>query len=309
MLRVAAHALDAAVLEARRARRRRRSSRAGRSCAPSPPLMIAAAFSTRRSRRRARARAKRSAMRAARRICSATCSSVPSTASGGSPSCSSSRGGRLAPFLEHGRVTSTWNCRPHVVLPDAEGLDAGRAAREHDRTAARAAVVVPLVHVELRRRAREQRIARGRLGELDRHPADLAGRQALGAAAGRLRDQLRAQADAEHRQAARVRIGDDLALAIERRVAVRSVRIDDAPEDDQTVERSRGRLRLRERVPGDGAHAQGASGGSSAASWRIEIVLHDEDCGIHRHALIFAHRRARSRQWWCLRGCAHRCCW
>ena len=94
-----------------------------------------------------------------------------------------------------------------------------------------------------------------------------------------------------------MRIGDDLALAIERRVAVRPVRIDDAPEDDQTVERSGGRLRLREHMPGDGAHAQGRERRLERGQWRIEIVLHDEDCGIHRHALIFAHRRARSRQW------------
>ena len=92
---------------------------------------------------------------------------------------------------------------------------------------------MPLVDVERARRAGQERVALGGLVELDRHPADLARGHALGAAVERLGDQLRAEADAEHRQAARVRVGDDLALALERRVAVRAVRVDDAAEHDQ----------------------------------------------------------------------------
>ena len=117
-----------------------------------------------------------------------------------------------------------------------------------------------------------------------------------GAAVERLRDQLRAEAGAEHRHAARMRVGDDLALALERRVAVGAVRVDDAAEHDQAVERARRRLGLRERVPRDGAHAERRDRRLERGQRRVEVVLDDEDGGIRAHARIFAHRRAGARR-------------
>ena len=119
-------------------------------------------------------------------------------------------------------------------------------------------------------------------------------RHALRAAVERLRDQLRAEADAEHRHAARVRRRDHLALALERRVAVGAVRVDDAAEHDQPVELARGRLGLRERLPRRRADAERRQRRLERGERGVEVVLDDEHGRIRVHALIFAHRRAGS---------------
>ena len=111
-----------------------------------------------------------------------------------------------------------------------------------------------------------------------------------------LGDQLRAEADAEHGQPACVRVGDELALAVERRVASGAVRVDDPAEHDQPVERSRRGLGLRERVPRHGAHAERGERRLERCQRRVEIVLDDEHRRIRAHAPIFAHRRARQRR-------------
>ena len=155
-----------------------------------------------------------------------------------------------------------------------------------------ACVVVPLVDVELARRAGQQRVVlrRASSNSIRTQPISPAGmRSAL--APERLGDQLRAEADAEHRQPARVRVRDQLALALERRVAVGAVRVDDAAEHHQPVEVARRGLGLRERVPRDGAHAERGERRLERCQRRVEIVLDDEDGRVRAHGLIFAHRR------------------
>ena len=150
MLRIAAHVLDAAVLERdEHAAGVVAVARAGRAHGLHA-LMIAGGVSTRAIAAASTARAKRSAMRAASRSCSVRCSSVPRTASGGSPSCSSSAAPPRTTPRAPGRVTSTWNCRPQVVAPTRKAwTQAGLRASTTAPAGGVQRVVVPLVHVEL----------------------------------------------------------------------------------------------------------------------------------------------------------------
>ena len=126
----------------------------------------------------------------------------------------------------------------------------GRARRR------RARVVVPLEHVERARCSGQERVARrSRRTRPRTQPTSPAGmRSALPPSA--CATSCAPRQVPSTGSAARVHVGDHLALALERRVAVGAVRVDDAAEHDQPVERPGRRLRLRERVPGDGADAE-----------------------------------------------------
>ena len=205
-------------------------------------------------------------MRVASRSCSARCGPVPSTAAGPDGERLELARARVGPPRGTGRVTSMWNCRPQAAGPYAESLHAGGLwARRtapggrrqekscHSRTFIVGGMPVSSASWRPRRRARCA-------------PADLARGHTLRALPPRsLGDELRAEAEAEHRDAARVGLGDRLALALDgASPPVPSV-------DDAAGARSARRTLAAggsgaERLPGHGAHAEAVSGGSRAAS-------------------------------------------
>ena len=200
---------------------------------------------------------------------------------------------------------------PQVVAPTRNAWTQAVVASEHGGAGRRRArVVVPLVDVELARRAGEQRVVlRPRRRTRSRtQPISPAGmRSALPLE--RLGDQLRAEADAEHRQPARVHVGDQLALAVERRVAVGAVRVDDAAEHHQPVERPAGgsgcesAYQVTVRTPSAASGGSSAAGGVSRSCWTTSTV------GFALMRRIFTHRRgggADSRRY---ARCEQACCW
>jgi len=125
-------------------------------------------------------------------------------------------------------------------LAEPEGLRAGGAAREHDRARRqRERVGVPLVGEEARREPAEQRVelALGRARDVE--PADLGRRAAPHLRAGGGREQLGAEADAEHRHALLEHVAEQLDLRPQPRQPLHVAHVHAAAEDRDGVELGR----------------------------------------------------------------------
>ena len=121
-------------------------------------------------------------------------------------------------------------------VSDAERLRADTAAGQlHGACRERMRVVVPLERVESLGQGRRNGIGSSGVGELDRIPADLRLGRAEDVGAGRPRDELRAEADAEQRRAVLEQPFEPPQLGAQPAVPLLLVGVHRAAEDDHGV--------------------------------------------------------------------------
>ena len=171
-------------------------------------------------------------------------------------------------------------------------------------------VVVPLLHVELARRAGQQRdrVALASSNSVGTQPISPAGiRSALPPSAcaitwaprqmpstGRPRACASAMTSRSRSSGASPSVPSGLTMPPS------TIRPSNDPAGGSGCE---------QREPRDGAHAERGERRRERGQRRVEIVLDDEDGRIRAHAPILAHRRAGSAESVKVRRCAQACCW
>ncbi len=143
---------------------------------------------------------------------------------------------------------SRWNCRPHARVAEAVGLVAA-VARPCERNGARRrreSVGVPLEHVVWPPlEVPEQAVVVRRLQRVQPVPADLGHVVRSHVAAHRRREQLRAQADSQHRLARGDRLADHRHFRAQVRVLRDLVDVHRPAEHDEPVVAAHVRLGVR----------------------------------------------------------------